>query len=447
MNGFDGRLASAPEILDRASLMPGRSFGELVSMSGLSDQSSPHTKGRVGEAAETFFGMEVDNLPEPDFRAAGIELKTVPLRPRQDELLVKERVYISMIDYHALADETWETASVRRKLGRILFVYYDWLPNAPLGDLRVADVVLWEPSAELMQVFEADWRRVHRFVQEGRAHEVSEGNGRLLVAATKGPGGPPSKSQPHSDTLARQRAWALRPAFLRSILESHRAGPRVAIEISTTLEDRALGALSRLAGKRVKDVEAELRMPASRAKHRAALVFQRAVSTWAGSTHSDLLEAGVDFRVVQADPSLKPYESLSFPAFRYQELVREDWEESELLSRMDRFLFVPVVGGQGLAEVGDCVVQTPFGWHPTEADLDQMEVEWTMFRDEIAAGKALSLTPRTETRRLHVRPKGKDGLDTDPAPVVGPAVRKCFWFNLEFVADILRTGARTAPSG
>ena len=445
MDRFDGRVASTAQILDRASLMPGRSFGELATISGLNVESSPRTKGRIGEAAEAFFGMKADSLPEPDFRVAGIELKTVPLRPRPDTLMVKERVYISIIDYHTLAGETWQTASVRRKVERILFVYYDWLPNAPLGDLKVADVVLWEPSAEVMRIFEADWRRIHELVRAGRAHEISEGDGSLLVAATKGPGGPPSRSQPASSILARQRAWALRPAFLRSVLESHRAGPRAAIEISTTLEDRALQALRRLAGKRVKDVEVELGLPASRAKHRAALVFQRAVATWAGCTHTELLDAGVDLRVVQADPSFMPYESLSFPAFRYQELIREDWTESELLSRLDRFLFVPIIGGKGLGEVGDCVVQAPFTWHPSETDLDLMEAEWTMFRDEIAAGRALSLTPRTRTQRLHVRPKGKDGLDTDPAPSVGPVVRKCFWFNLEFVADILRAEVRDAP--
>lgn len=444
MSTFDGRTATEAEIVDRAAAMPGRSFAELATVPGLSEASSPHTKGRVGVAAEAYFGMEADGLPEPDFRSAGIELKTVPLRPRNDEVLVKERAFISMIDYHRLVDEDWATASVRRKLSRILFVYYDWRPRAPLGELVVSDVVLWSPTPELMTAFGQDWRAVRDLVRAGRASEISESHGSVLVAATKGPGGPPSRTQPYSSELARQRAWALKPAFLRALLEDHRSGSKWVYEVATTLESRVVAVMRRFAGRRLADVEQELGMPSSRSKHRASLVFRRAVSMWAGTSHRELLDAGIDLRVVQTDGSLMPYESLSFPAFRYQELIREDWESSELMSRLDRFIYVPIVGGKGLESAGDCVIQPAFSWVPPQADLDVMEQEWTEFRDEIRAGKALELTPASRTRVLHVRPKGKDGLDTDPAPGVGPVVKKCFWFNRSYVAEVLRSGV---PSG
>jgi DNA mismatch repair protein MutH len=146
-------------------------------------------------------------------------------------------------------------------------------------------------------------------------------------------------------------------------------------------------------------------------------------------------------QVVQADHSLWPYEALSFPAFRFQELIREDWDQSELLSRLDRFLFVPIVGGKSLASVGDCVIRSPFIWRPSEAELSGMASEWTMYRNEIEAGKAPCLTPASKTRYMHVRPKGRTADDTDPAPIVGPVVKKCFWFNRPFVAEILRRGS------
>ena len=369
----------------------------------------------------------------------------MPLRPREDEIVVKERVFISMIDYMALDRERWETASVRRKLERVLFIYYQWVPGVPLRDLRVTDVVYWEPPDEVMAMFESDWRAVQRLVHQGRADEVSERLGVGLVAATKGPGGPPARTQPHSDVLASQRAWALKPSFLRSVLEVHRSGTRRIFEVQTTMEDRALRSLMRCTGLRVAAVEQSIGLSASGAKNRAARTFQRFVAVRAAVTHRELLDAGVDLRIVQCDESLMPYESLSFPAFRYQELIREDWEQSELLSRLDRFLFVPIVGGKGLGALGDCVVHTPFVWAPSESELTGMSVEWTRFRDEIEAGKALELTPSSRTHYLHVRPKGRDGLDTDPAPGVGPVVKKCFWFNRAFVAAILRRHSK--PEG
>jgi DNA mismatch repair protein MutH len=159
---------------------------------------------------------------------------------------------------------------------------------------------------------------------------------------------------------------------------------------------------------------------------------------------ADLADAGVDLRVVQVDDLLRPYEALSFPAFRYQELIREDWEDSELLSQLDRFMFVPIVGPRGLGAVGSCVIQRPIRWAPTEDELSAMSREWTMFRDEIEAGKARRLTPASRTRYLHVRPKGRNALDTDPAPHVGPVVKKCFWLNRDFVGRILRRGDEPA---
>jgi DNA mismatch repair protein MutH len=442
--GFDGRTASAAQIMKWASQMPGHSLGALVSASGLDRESSPHTKGSVGAAVEAYFGLPPDSAAEPDFRAAGMELKTVPLRPREDELAIKERVYITMIDYHSLATEHWSSATIRRKLGHILFVYYQWLPTALLNELVVTDVAEWRPGDDVTRTFEADWRAVQQLVIAGRAQDISERLGVALVAATKGPGGPPSRSQPFSPVPAAQRAWALKPAFLKGVLEQHRGRSTRVFEVTTTLEDRAFRALAGRAGRRIVDVETDLGLAPSGAKHRAARVIERLVGRDALISRADLAGAGVDLRVVQVDDSMMPYEALSFPAFRYQELIREDWEESELLSRLDRFMFVPIVGHRGLAAVGSCVIRPPIRWAPTEDELCGMAREWTMFRDEIAVGKALRLTPASRTHYLHVRPKGRTALDTDPAPHVGPVVKKCFWFNRAFVARILRSGDQPA---
>lgn len=428
------------QILERAKRMQGRSLGDLVSVAGLDRESSRHTKGSVGTAVEAYFGLPSDNVAEPDFRGAEIELKTVPLRPRENELTIKERVYITMIDYHSLAREAWPTATIRKKLGHVLFVYYQWFPSALLSDLVVTDVVEWRPDDATMRLFEADWRAVQQFVIAGRAEDISERLGVSLVAATKGSGGPPSRTQPYSGVVASQRAWALKPAFLKGVLEQHRDQLRCVFEVATTLEDRAFRVLAGHAGRRLADVASGLGIATSTAKNRAARVIERLVAREALASRVDLAHAGVDLRVVQVDDSLMPYEALSFPAFRYQELIREDWEESELLSRLDRFIFVPIVGDRGLSAAGSCVIRHPVRWAPTEDELAVMSREWTMFRDEIEAGKALRLTTASRTRYLHVRPKGRTALDTDPAPHVGPVVKKCFWFNRDFVAHILRGG-------
>ena len=83
-----------------------------------------------------------------DFIGAGIELKAVPLVQKQNGLRVKERTFISMIDYRQLASESWLTASVRRKL-HILFVFYEHLLGRLKVEFPVTHMTLWAPAGEV----------------------------------------------------------------------------------------------------------------------------------------------------------------------------------------------------------------------------------------------------------------------------------------------------------
>ena len=222
MQAFDGRAATEAPVMERALSMPGRSFRQLVSRlvwptrAARTPRAASVSQPRPSSACRRMV------FSEPDFRSAGIELKTVPLRPRDDKILVKERVFISMLDYHALGTEESATASVRRKLSRILFIYYDWLPSAPLGDLFVSDVALWAPSPELLESSgQTGMQSVDLFVRAGPTRSVS--HTARPWSRHQGTWGPPSRTQPYSSALARQRAWALKPALVRGVLEEHRS--------------------------------------------------------------------------------------------------------------------------------------------------------------------------------------------------------------------------------
>ena len=238
--------------------MPGRSFGELVTMTGLSEESSRHTKGRVGSQQRPTSAWRRTasraGLPGGRHRIEDRAATSTRRRdPRQgarlhlDDRLPRARGEDGRP--HPCAG-SWARSSSLLRLAA----------QAPLGDLVVSDVVMWCPTPELMTAFGRDWQVVRDLVRAGRAHEISESHGSTLVAATKGPGGPPSRTQPYSSALARQRAWALKPACLRSVLEDHRSGAHLAYEVTTTLESRVVAALRRFAGRRVVEVEEELAM-------------------------------------------------------------------------------------------------------------------------------------------------------------------------------------------
>jgi DNA mismatch repair protein MutH len=208
-------------------------------------------------------------------------------------------------------------------------------------------------------------------------------------------------------------------------------------------EARLLQRFRRFEGRTVDDIAAELGVAKSSAKSYTAMVARRIFG--AKGLRSRILEfdeAGLTPRITRVDETFMPYEATSFPAFRYRELLGESWEDSDLLSRVEYMLFVPVHGETKETPQGDCRFRTPVFWRPTVDDLDLLRREWELYRIEIEQGRARSLTPASQTMAIHVRPHGRDSTDTDEAPLVGEVVKKSFWLNRPFVQRILRGAER-----
>ncbi|MFN8233443.1 MAG: MutH/Sau3AI family endonuclease [Actinomycetota bacterium] len=355
---------------------------------------------------EHFFGIPRNSRSEADFPGAGIELKVVPLVRSGNKLRVKERTVISMIDYGALAQETWATASVRKKL-RVLFVFFEHIPDFPKTAFPIRTVVLWEPDAATESFIRADWERVWTKVRHGDAHLLSESDGRIMGPCTKGADSTALKRQPFNPEPAKSRAFALKPAFTldlyertvrrrleESLVANHVTSP------TAEFEARLLERFEHFEGRTVDDVAAELGVPPSNAKSYAAMVMRRAFG--AKSFRAKIREfeqMGLTPRMTRVGPNLMPYEALSFPAFRYSELLEETWEDSDLLSRIEYMLIVPVHGESKSAARQLPLSGTLCSWRPTASELDTIRREWEVFR----------LDPTGPRRPPHARiPNGRD---------------------------------------
>lgn len=436
MHDFDPRTATEEEVLERAALLEGMRVGDIP---GAKFTSTDPRRGRqeVGHAIEAWFGIPRNPSPEPDFPAAGIELKVVPLVATDDGVRVKERTVISSIDYDEIVNETWETASVRKKL-RILFVYFEHLPGRPKGEFPIHSVVLWEPRGRVAAQIRRDWEVVRDKLRAGLAHELSEVDGRIMGPCTKGASGRSLRPQPFSNVRAMSRAFALKPWFTFA-LYSEPGGQALSVrELAETATLRTLlDRFHRYVGRTVADVGAELGIRPSRAKDYAARVVHRAVRAASPLDPSKFDVVGPTVRMTRIGPDLFPYEAMSFPAFRHLELVEEDWEDSTLLAQIEHMLIVPVFGPTRGTPQGECVIQRPVYWRPIPEELAVIRKEWTMFRDLIAAGKADRLPTESRTEAVHVRPHGRDAHDRDPTPGGGSQIRRSFWLNKWFVQHLL----------
>ena len=435
MPAFDYRTATPDEILDLANELPGLRLGQIPG-AHFDAVEMKRGKGEAGAAIEAYFGIPPNSRQEADFPGAGGELKAVPVVRKKDGPRVKERTVISMINFGALARETWESASVRKKL-HILFVFFEHLYGRPKLEFPVLHVTLWQPEAEVLEQIHVDWNAVRAKVVAGLAHELSESDGKILGPCTKGTDSTKLRSQPSSDIRAKSRAFALKPTFTLALyLDTldRRVNSDQLAELSTL--ERLRRAFRSFEGRTIADVADELHIRASTGKGHAANVVHRAVAA-ASKLKKSELERTLTVRMSRVGPELLPYEALSFPAFSHVELIEEDWEDSDLLSRVEHMLIVPVRGMMKDTPPSDCTIGTPVYWEPTAEELATIEREWTMFRDLIRDGRADNLPTESTTEAIHVRPHGRDASDRDPIPGGGDQVKKSFWLNKRFVQEIL----------
>lgn len=458
---FDGDTATEQEILEHAEKLKGTPLRDWVPASGRVSES--RDKGAVGQLVERAFGLKRSSEQRPDFGAAGIELKVVPLKRGSKTVRSKERTNVSMIDYGALVTESWPTAKIRKKIERILFVFYYHVDKGDPLNTIVEETVLWIPEADLLPQIESDWSVVQRKVLEGLAHEISEGDGRVLGAATKGAGGGHLVDQPRNPAVrAKPRAWALKPALTTWLYEKERSGnkPIVALRDALKLkatdnfEDAVLRRLKAYERMTLAEVAKELGVPLSKAKSGAAVLVRRAIGVLDDKASiKEFKERGIQIKIVPVSFEGRPFEAMSFPKFNHMEVWKEEWEESDLLQQLDRLLIVPLVRRERKTPKEKQVWGHAFFWSPSADQLNGIEREWRDYGRRIQAGEANELPGASQTKFIHVRPHARNGLDREQAPKIGLVVKKCFWLNPSFLASIVLkhtagwTGVETHAGG
>ncbi|MBX3174268.1 MAG: hypothetical protein KF709_07635 [Gemmatimonadaceae bacterium] len=453
---FNGRTASEEEILAFARKLRGKSLREVLPASGRMMESSAGDKGRVGQLVERAFGLPRSSEQGPDFTHSGIELKAVPLKRSSRSVRAKERTSVTMIDYDALVDETWQKAKVRQKLHKILFVFFFHLDAGHPLDTVIEEVVLWTPPQDLVPQLETDWSAVQQKVLDGLAHEISEGDGRVLGAATKGAGRGQLVRQPKSSVRARPRVWALKPSLTTWLWERERLGNREVVDLRSALkltakqsfEEVVIQRLDGYRGRTLAGISEALGVPLSRAKSGAAVLVRRAIGVLDDrAAIREFKERGIQVKIVPISPAGRPYEAMSFPKFNHMEVWKEEWDESEFLQHLSRLLIVPLIREKRSSPKETQLWGSAFFWSPSPTELAGIEDEWRMYAKLIEDGKANDLPGSGETRFIHVRPHGRDGSDTEEAPRVGHVVKKCFWLNTDFVARLVQEnhGAGVSP--
>ena len=440
-DGFKPRTATRTQIEARVKRLSGKTLGEIPLLTP--SKKRQKNLGDIGVALESYFGLEGDSYQRPDFWRAEIELKAVPLVMGTKEFHCDQKTFITAINYMSIADEDWRTAHVRSKLNTLLvfverFPGQEW-PSYVVRSFHFKDFMAERSFARLAQ---RDWRKVKDVVKACGAHQLSASDGLVLVPATKGANAK-DKSQQPCGPMAMRRSFALRQSFMKAVYRDS-VNPRgreqesllatLAPKGPPDLERLIRKRLNRYKGVRVSRVARQLHYPsAGSSRSYGADVVQLALGARSPRSRiAEFEEAGITIRRPRVNASMLPYEHISFPAFRANDLRNQEWDESELKAALENMLFVPLVGEHRTTHLRDCFIGEPCFWRPDDRELVAIGKEWTSLKDQLLAGKLEGLS----REHIHMRPHARNSKDTDR---VGRRTftRKSYWLNKEFVASRL----------
>ena len=164
-----------------------------------------------------------------------------------------------------------------------------------------------------------------------------------------------------------------------------------------------------------------------------------------GNHAEEFEKANVVVKTIRVEKNNKIRQNMSFPTFKFKELVEEEWEDSTFGNylRETRFLFVVYkYDQQGNLRLRGCQF-----WNIPYDDLEgNVKNVWEktqkVLRDglqmEKKNGRNYNNFPKaSENPVCHVRPHGKDAKDTDELPDGRMYSKQCFWLNNSYVLSQL----------
>lgn len=449
MNLYEYDKKSKESIYDYAKGFVNRSLREILSVKEIEvinskiKQYNNKRKGLFGDITEEFlFGIKNNSDKNPDFKEVKIELKTTPLKHhKKNKYAPKERLVFSMIDYMSIINETWEKSSFLNKNRLLLIMFYLFEKDKNLLDYKYKFVELLDLLSEISEAditqIKSDWEFIVKKIKEGNAHLLSEGDTAYLGAATKASKSTDRRNQPNNSIQAKPRAFSLKISYLNYLIQKY-LGKRDKSLVSLnkkdfplTIEENVMEKFEPYINKTNYEIEKMLGINyLNRPKNHRRLLINKLLGA-SSNKIEEFEKANITLKVIALETTNRLKESISFPIFKYTEIVNEEWEESEFYNQLNekKFLFVIF---QKTKEKKDILKKIKFWNFPVE-DLDEVKWVWEETVERIKDKKADKLPSIKENKVSHVRPHGRNSQDKIDTGYGAKEVKKCFWLNAKYI--------------
>ena len=418
------------------------------------DHENKKRKGGLGELIEErYFHYHSNNDARPDFDKAGVELKVTPYKKNKNgSISAKERLVLTMIDYYSVINEDFFESHMWQKARLILLIYY--LYDKEIKDrlnYEIGYVKLFSPPESDMKIIQHDFEVITQKIREGKAHELSEADTLYLGAAPKASSSKDRRKQPCSDELAKPRAFAFKNSYMTYVLnhyiipDKNTYEPIIKKNIDETFEEYIINTINQYRNYTVDELcdlfySDNEKIP----KSLGALLVYRMLEI-KGNQAEEFVKANIVIKTIRLKQNNKIKENMSFPTFKFKELVEEEWEDSAFGNylRETRFLFVVYkYDVNEKLRLKGCQF-----WNIPYADLEgNVKTVWEQTKKVIQNGLKIkvkkgklssNLPAKSENPVCHVRPHGKNSEDRYELPDGRTYPKQCFWLNNTYIASQL----------
>ena len=420
--------------------------------SKLSDNKK--NKGNLGQLIEEkFFHYACNSDSRPDFYEAGVELKVAPYKINPNgKIVAKERLILTMIDYFAVVNEEFETSHLWNKSKLILLIYYLYVKEAKSNvDYKINYAKLFTPPEQDIKIIKHDYEVIVEKIRDGRAHELSESDTLYLGAATKAATSSDRRKQPYSNELAKPRAFSFKNSYMTYVLNNYVISGKSTYEpiiksgAIDSFEEYVVDKINEFCGYTVLDLCNKFEISfQKKIKNLEAIIAYRILGI-KGNHAEEFEKANIVLKTIRIGKNNKIKESMSFPTFKFTELIHEEWETSTFGTYLEQTRFLFVVYKFNLQN--ELVLRGCQFWNIPYRDL-HVEVHNVWNRTKQVLKEGLKITNRNgknysnlpgaaENPVCHVRPHAKNAKDTYELPDGRQYPKQCFWLNNTYILSQL----------
>ena len=275
-----------------------------------------------------------------------------------------------------------------------------------------------------------------------------------LGACSKGANALSLRKQPFSDILAMQRAFCFKNSYMTQLVRKY-IGDYSNVEsvlkgTSYKFNEFINNVVDKYRGKTQKELMREFGI-SSNAKNINNMLISRMFNVKSKLADTEEFQkAKIIPKTIRIEENGRIKESISFPYFKYTEIINQNWEDCDLKEELETTKYMFFIFKM---EKGEYVFKGIKLWNMPEIDIETSVMEmWKKTYNTIKTGNIVksiengirktNFVGMSENEVCHVRPHGRNANDTSKLPVADKLTgsneytKHCFWINNTYIRKI-----------